>query len=119
MFKSKLLKSNLSAFSLKLLLDLVSLFLRSTFLKNLRSAINNVLSFLKSKTCTVTNNLDNLNLVRTYFCKLYVEGILLLSCASTVCTSAPVSIFSRTSCSRSTSAALSHSSTVSVFAVRS
>ena len=49
MFKSKLLKSNLSAFSLKLLLDLVSLFLRSTFLKNLRSAINNVLSFLKSK----------------------------------------------------------------------
>ena len=47
MFKSKLLKSNLSAFSLKLLLDLVSLFLRSTFLKNLRSAINNVLSFLK------------------------------------------------------------------------
>ena len=86
MFKSKLLKSNLSAFSLKLLLDLVSLFLRSTFLKNLRSAINNVLSFLKSKTCTVTNNLDNLNLVRTYFCKLYVEGILLLSCASTVCT---------------------------------
>ena len=41
------------------------------------------------------------------------------SVASTVCTSAPVSIFSRTSCSRSTSAALSHSSTVSVFAVRS
>ena len=44
--EEKLLKSNLSTFSFKLLLDFFSFFLRSSFLNNLRSAINNFLSFL-------------------------------------------------------------------------
>ena len=45
-YKNRLLKSDLSAFSLKLCLDVVSFFLGSALLKNLRSAVYNVLSFL-------------------------------------------------------------------------
>ena len=41
----KLLKSNFCTFSFKLSLDIFSFFLRSSLFKNLRSAINNVLSF--------------------------------------------------------------------------
>jgi len=42
----KLLKSDLCTLSLKFCLDVLSLFLGSALLKNLRSAVYNVLSFL-------------------------------------------------------------------------
>ena len=51
--------------------DCLSVFSRclvSLLLDYLRCAINSVLSFLQSKTCDLTNNLDNLNLVRSNFC---------------------------------------------------
>ena len=83
----KLLKSNLCSNFFKLLLDTLSLFLRNLCLKNLRSSVNKILCFLKSKSCNLTNNLDNLNLLVTCCCKLYIELCLLLSCccACTCC----------------------------------
>ena len=74
-----LLKSNLSALSLKLSLEILSLCLRSSLLENLRCSLNGLLSFLKAKTSSLTYNLDNLDLVRTNISKLYVELSLLLS----------------------------------------
>ena len=44
----------------------------SAFFNNLRSAINNFLSFFQAKTSYFTDNLDNLNLVRTNLCQLNV-----------------------------------------------
>ena len=82
--KIKLLKSNLSTFSLNLSLDIISFSLRNVLFDYLRSALYEILCFLKSKTCDLTNNLDNLNLVSTNLCKLNVELSLLFStcCAS-------------------------------------
>ena len=74
-----LLKSNLSALSLKLSLEILSLCLWSSLLENLRCSLNGLLSFLKAKTSSLTYNLDNLDLVRTNISKLYVELSLLLS----------------------------------------
>lgn len=74
-----LLKGNLSALSLKLSLEILSLCLRSSLLENLRCSLNGLLSFLKTKTSSLTYNLDNLDLVRTNISKLYVELSLLLS----------------------------------------
>ena len=74
-----LLKGNLSALSLKLSLEILSLCLRSSLLENLRCSLNGLLSFLKAKTSSLTYNLDNLDLVRTNISKLYVELSLLLS----------------------------------------
>ena len=74
-----LLKSNHSALSLKLSLEILSLCLRSSLLENLRCSLNGLLSFLKAKTSSLTYNLDNLDLVRTNISKLYVELSLLLS----------------------------------------
>ncbi len=75
----RLLKGNLSALSLKLSLEILSLCLRSSLLENLRCSLNGLLSFLKAKTSSLTYNLDNLDLVRTNISKLYVELSLLLS----------------------------------------
>ena len=63
-----LFNCNLSTFSFKLCLDIFSFFLRNSFFDNLWSSINKILSFFKTKTCSILNNLDNLNLVRTNFC---------------------------------------------------
>ena len=82
----KLLKSNFSALSLKFCLDVVSLFLGSASLNNLRSTVNNVLSLFQTKTCYFTNNLDNFNLVRANLCQLNVElSLLFLSCCCRAC----------------------------------
>ena len=75
----RLLKGNLSALSLKLSLEILSLCLRSSLLENLRCSLNGLLRFLKAKTSSLTYNLDNLDLVRTNISKLYVELSLLLS----------------------------------------
>ena len=75
----RLLKGNLSALSLKLSLEILSLCLWSSLLENLRCSLNGLLSFLKAKTSSLTYNLDNLDLVRTNISKLYVELSLLLS----------------------------------------
>ena len=64
----QLLKSNLCSNFLKLSLDVISCSLVSLLLNNLRSVVNNILSFLKSKTGYLTNNLDNLNLVWSNLC---------------------------------------------------
>ena len=77
-----LLESNLSALSLNLSLDLLSLFLGSVLLDHLRSTIYKVLSFLEAKSGDLANNLDNLNLVLTNLGKLYVKLSLLLFCCS-------------------------------------
>ena len=61
---------------------LFSLCLGSTFFNYLRSAVNYFLSFLQAKTSCLTNNLDNLNLVRANLCQLNIELSLLLSCLS-------------------------------------
>ncbi len=82
-----LLKSNLSALSLKLSLEILSLCLRSSLLENLRCSLNGLLSFLKAKTSSLTYNLDNLDLVRTNISKLYVELSLLLSWSCSSATS--------------------------------
>ena len=83
-----LFQSNLCALCLELCLQLLSLSLGCALLNYLRSAVNYFLSFLQAKTSCLTNNLDNLNLVRANLCQLYVELSLLfsfLSCASTCC----------------------------------
>ena len=82
-----LLKGNLSALSLKLSLEILSLCLRSSLLENLRCSLNGLLSFLKAKTSSLTYNLDNLDLVRTNISKLYVELSLLLSWSCSSATS--------------------------------
>ena len=83
----RLLKGNLSALSLKLSLEILSLCLRSSLLENLRCSLNGLLSFLKAKTSSLTYNLDNLDLVRTNISKLYVELSLLLSWSCSSATS--------------------------------
>ena len=84
LFGVKLLNLNLCASSLKLLCDLVSLFLRNAFLKGLGSTLNEILSVLKTKTGKLTNNLDNVELGSTSCLKYNVKLGLLLngSCCS-------------------------------------
>ena len=93
---SCLLQGNLCALSLKLGLQILSLFLGNALLYNLGSAINNFLSLLQTKTSCLTNNLDNLNLVRTNLSQLYVELGLLLNFLS--CTSSATSYNNTCSC---------------------
>ena len=57
-----LLEFNLSAGLFKLSLDFLSFSLRSAFLDSLRSSLNELLSFLKTKTANVLNSLDNSHL---------------------------------------------------------
>ena len=81
-FFNQLLKSNLCAFSFKLSLDIVSLFLGSALFKYLGSGINKILCFLEAKSRSFTYDFDDLNLVGTYLGKLYVElGLLFCCCA--------------------------------------
>ena len=58
----KLLNLNLSACSLELLLDGVSLILGNLLLNSLGSAVYESLRFLQAETCDLTNNLDNADL---------------------------------------------------------
>ena len=60
--KLKLLELNLSACSLELLLDLVSLSLRSSLLDGLRSGVNLLLSFLQAQAGDLADSLDDLDL---------------------------------------------------------
>ena len=57
-----LLKFDLSASLFELSLDFLSFSLRSAFLDSLRSSLNELLSFLKTKTANVLNSLDNSHL---------------------------------------------------------
>ena len=58
---AKLLNCSLSSGFLKFLLDVLSLFLANALFNNLGSSCNKILSFLKSETCDLTNNLDYRN----------------------------------------------------------
>ena len=84
--KSLLFKGSLSSNLFQLLLDLFSLFLRSAFLQGLGSVVNKILSFLQAQTGYFTNNLDNLNLLRTNLGQLNVEiGLLFNLLFSATC----------------------------------
>ena len=72
-----LLKSNLSACFLKLFLKTLSLFLADRLFDDLRSGVNEVLSFLQAETCSSTDDLDDLDLGCADLCKLNVELCLL------------------------------------------
>ena len=61
----QLFQINLCTFSLKLSLNLLSLCFGNCLFYYLRSTVNYCLSFLQSKTCNLTYNLNNLNLGRT------------------------------------------------------
>ena len=78
----KLLNLNGSASLGKSSLDGLSFFLSNAFLKGLGSALNELLSFLKSETCDLTNCLDNVELLSAEGLEYYVELSLLLSCGS-------------------------------------
>ena len=71
--KETLLQLNLSASSLELLLDLVSLSLRSSLLDGLRSGVNLLLSFLQAQAGDLANSLDNVDLGRASVNQNYVE----------------------------------------------
>ena len=86
LMKMKLLNLNLSACSLKLFSDLLSLILSNCFLNSLRSCLNEILSVLKSKAGKLTNNLDNVELACACCLKNYVELGLLL-CNGSCCAS--------------------------------
>ena len=73
---------NLCTSCFKLLCNIVSCFLRNCFLNCLRSALNEVLSFLKTKACDLTNNLDNVKLACTSSLKNNVKFCLLLNWSS-------------------------------------
>ena len=81
----KLLNLNLCASCLKILSDLVSLFLGNTLLDCLRSCLNEVLSVLKSKAGDLTSNLDYCKLVSACCLKYNVKLGLLLN-GSCCCT---------------------------------
>ena len=82
---TRLLKGDLSSLSLKLSLKVISGSLVSSLLKNLRSALNEILSFLQAKTCDLTNDLDDLDLVRANLGQLNIELGLLFCRCSTCC----------------------------------
>ena len=82
--KLKLLELNLSACSLELLLDLVSLSLRSSLLDGLRSGVNLLLSFLQAQAGDLADNLDNTDLRGASVNQNDVEVGLSLSSSSTV-----------------------------------
>lgn len=85
--KETLLQLNLSASSLELLLDLVSLSLRSSLLDGLRSGVNLLLSFLQAQAGDLANSLDNADLGRASVNQNYVEVGLSVSssCAVAAC----------------------------------
>ena len=85
--RETLLQLNLSASSLELLLDLVSLSLRSSLLDGLRSGVNLLLSFLQAQAGDLADNLDNTDLGRASVNQNDVEVGLSLSssCRVTAC----------------------------------
>ena len=85
--KETLLQLNLSASSLELLLDLVSLSLRSSLLDGLRSGVNLLLSFLQAQTGDLADNLDNTDLRGASVNQNDVEVGLSFSSSSTVTSS--------------------------------
>ena len=85
--KETLLQLNLSASSLELLLDLVSLSLRSSLLDGLRSGVNLLLSFLQAQAGDLADNLDNTDLRGASVNQNDVEVGLSLSSSSTVTSS--------------------------------
>ncbi len=78
----KLLNLNLCACSLELLLDGLSLFLRSLLLESLGSAVYESLSFLQAETCDSADFLDDSNLVAAGTLKNNVKLGLLSSSGS-------------------------------------
>ena len=78
-----LLELYLSTRLLDSLLQVLSLFLRETFLDLSRSAVYEILSFLQAKTASFLNCLYNLELCSTYLSEDNVKRRLLLSCSST------------------------------------
>ena len=63
MIKQKLLEFDLSASLFELSLESLSVVLGNCFLDSLGSAVNNSLSFLQTKTGSLTDSLDDSNLV--------------------------------------------------------
>ncbi len=80
----ELLEFNLSTGSLELLLESLSIFLRDAFLNSLGSAVNNSLSFLQTKTGSLTDSLDNSDLTGARGLEDNVKLSLLLSSSSAV-----------------------------------
>ena len=79
---AELLELYLSACAFELLLHSLSVFLRSLLLNSLGSAVNESLSFLQTKTCDLTNSLDNSDLVAACALQDYVKLGLLSSSGS-------------------------------------
>ena len=79
----KLLQLNYGTSSLDGLLQVLSLFLRQAFLHSSGSTVNQVLSFLQSKTASLLNGLNDLELSSTCRLQDNVERRLLLSSSST------------------------------------
>ena len=69
------------------LLQVLSLCLCHTLLDSSRSTINEILSFLQTKTTSLLNSLNNLELVSAYLFQNNVERRLLLSSLSGTCSS--------------------------------
>ncbi len=80
---SILLEFNFCAGLFDSLLQVLSLFLRKTFLDSSRSAVYEIFSFFQTKTTSLFNCLYNLKFSTTYLSEDYVERRLLLSCCST------------------------------------
>ena len=82
-YENLLLNFSLSACFGKLLSDILGNFLGNSLFDLLRSALNEILSFLKSETGDLTNNLYNVKLACAYFCKNNVKlGLFLCSGSS-------------------------------------
>ena len=91
-----LLDFNSSTSCCELLLDFVSFSLGNTGLEALRSALNQVLSFLEAKTCECTDFLDNVKLLVAASLEDDFEFCLSFSCRSS-------SASSSSNCNRSSS----------------
>ena len=79
---SKLLNFNSCACSLKSCLESFGFFLGSTGLNSLGSTLNEFLSFLKTETCSLTNCLDNIELLSAEVLEDNVKLCLFFSCGS-------------------------------------
>ena len=82
LIRLKLLNFNSCACCLESCLNCLSVILGYAFLNSLGSALNEVLSVLKSETGDLTNCLDNVELLSAEVLEDYVELGLLLSCGS-------------------------------------
>ena len=78
-----LLELYLSASFLDSLLQVLSLFLRETFLNCSRSSVYEILSLFQTKTASLLNSLNYLELCSTYLSEDNIKRCLLLSCGCT------------------------------------